>query len=38
MDFDVFRCAVCWETFDGPGELAEHEQTELDRVFEIDCI
>lgn len=33
MDFDVLVCALCWERFDSPGELAEHEQAEEDRLF-----
>lgn len=30
---DEFRCLVCWRTFDGPGDLAAHEQGEEDTGF-----
>lgn len=30
---DEYRCRVCWTTFDGPGDLAAHEQDEEDAGF-----
>lgn len=28
-----YRCLLCWTTFDGPGDLAAHEQ---DRLYVVD--
>lgn len=33
---DMFTCLLCWEVFDGPGDLAQHEQDECDRSWPID--
>lgn len=33
---DDYRCELCWQTFDGPGDLAQHEQDEQDRLYVID--
>lgn len=32
-DFDDFTCLLCWAKFDGPGDLAQHEQEEEERVY-----
>lgn len=36
MDFNNFECELCWARFNSPGELAEHEQQEQDRLYPID--
>lgn len=33
-----YRCDLCWQQFDTPGELAAHEQEEHDRTFPVDSI
>ena len=33
---DEYRCLLCWTTFDGPGDLAAHEQDEEDRLYVVD--
>jgi hypothetical protein len=33
MDLEDFTCALCWATFESPGELAAHEQEEEDRGY-----
>ncbi len=38
MDFDDLVCRLCWERFDSPGELAEHEQQEQETLYVIDCL
>lgn len=30
------RCDLCWETFDGPGDLADHEQAEEERLYVVE--
>lgn len=35
MGVEGYRCALCWRTFDGPGDLAEHEQQEEETLFTI---
>lgn len=32
----MYVCELCWETFDGPGDLAAHEQEEIDRDYVVD--
>lgn len=33
-----FTCSLCWETFDTPVALLEHEALEDDRLYQIDGI
>lgn len=32
----MYRCDLCWTTFDSPVELLLHEAVEDDRVYEVD--
>lgn len=33
---DPLRCELCWETFDSPVALLEHEAREDDRLYDIE--
>ena len=30
---DAYKCSLCWEQFDTPAELIEHEQQEENTLF-----
>lgn len=36
MDLDTLVCSLCWAKFDGPGDLAQHEQDEHDTSYKLD--
>lgn len=36
MNLDDFTCLLCWAKFDGPGDLAQHEQEEHDKSYTLD--
>lgn len=36
MNLDDFTCLLCWASFDGPGDLARHEQQEHERDYVLD--
>lgn len=36
MELDDYVCELCWQRFDSPGDLAEHEQEEEERLYPLE--